>query len=152
MHFHHPLWSIFCRKMSSVFPASPVSRVQKLSSVLTVLCKAACVAHTEKCSAIKWRHGMLQRTSTSGGCPTRPNLMCPALMTQSTCFPRVPGGTGTLIVTSCSVCVHVYLSVMPPFPWAPVTRQQGEAGMHREERTPRTWIEAPLIIITVPIP
>mmetsp|Transcript_14030 Transcript_14030/g.20689 ORF Transcript_14030/g.20689 Transcript_14030/m.20689 type:complete len:210 (+) Transcript_14030:494-1123(+) len=51
-----------------------------------------------------------------GSAPLRPTLRRFLPMSQTTARETVPSGTGTTTFNSLRVCVHTYLSVMPPLP------------------------------------
>jgi hypothetical protein len=93
---HHSIAFSFARDTISDRPPAPApeptaaelsaaSIVQEQSSGLTFL----------------WRGA-----SRRGGRPLSPTRMRPLLMSTTTSFPLAPSGTGTVIVTSLSVCVQ----------------------------------------------
>jgi hypothetical protein len=55
-------------------------------------------------------------TSIIGGWPLSPTLRWFFFISHTTNLDLVPVGTGTFKVTSCSVCVHEYLSRSRPLP------------------------------------
>mmetsp|Transcript_18849 Transcript_18849/g.48578 ORF Transcript_18849/g.48578 Transcript_18849/m.48578 type:complete len:263 (+) Transcript_18849:276-1064(+) len=89
-HFHHSMSFCFC---SVMFTTLLSSTVQKQSSALTRACSSP---------------------SRITSCPFSPTASFCLAMVTSSCLARVPSGTGTITFTSARVCVHLYLSVIPP--------------------------------------
>jgi hypothetical protein len=92
----------------SVISTQPLSRVQKHSSGSTVECSAP---------------------PTKVFPPLMPTSMLLVWILMASILDVVPGGTGMQTDTSCSVCVQLYLSVLPPScGGSSKTRQVGGGG------------------------
>jgi hypothetical protein len=95
---HHSIAFSFARDTISDRPPAPAPAPAPAAAELSA---ASIVQEQSSGLTFLWRGA-----SRRGGRPLSPTRMRPLLMSTTTSFPLAPSGTGTVIVTSLSVCVQ----------------------------------------------